>query len=66
MQPVLFSQAERLWSGLLQFLHLWMRPWAQGEAHFPVWKEKQLCFALEEDDEFEYEVDLLEADFGLP
>jgi hypothetical protein len=47
---------------------LWIRPWAQGEAHFPVWKEKQFCFVLEEVDEFEfeYEVALLELDFGLP
>jgi hypothetical protein len=42
-----------------------MRPWAQGEAHFPVWKVKHVCFALEEADEFENEVDLFELDFGL-
>ena len=56
-------QVERPWSGLLQILHLWMRPWVQGEAHLPVWKAKQTCFALEEDDEPEYELDL---SFGLP
>ena len=56
-------QAEHPWSGLLQILHLWMRPWVQGEAHLALWNAKQICFALEEDDAFEYEVDL---GFGLP
>ena len=59
-------QAEHPWSGLLQTLHLWMQPWVQGRAHLPVWNTKQICFALAEDNGFEYKVDLFKLGFRLP